>query len=328
MNEKDFLHDPNDIRDEKEVQAIYYNNIANCIACHCDSAVGQFKSKKRFDLKSYEIAKELVTQFILAHYMDNTGITLEKETQGKLVMERDVEWSARKLKLNSNYPLIPQLVNSICPQSRKTTSLASSSAMTQKRPDIYMIYDAKSDRVGHYHKRHHSFKNYTPKIFHSPHSHHKCHNKGYVLDEASKVYHNNRLDVEGGKPVIEVNENHCERSVTGSDRPITNTWDYLENPKIEHPLPYSKCPFKARIDNMIRSDAQLASSVLGENEVSKYLASVSSQAASERMLARSYEATSKRRSTPSIKSQNPDKAKKNNFITSDGDELAPTVEIC
>lgn len=121
-----------DIEGQKRVRAIYMNSIATAIANNCQSQIVPIK--KPIDSVAERIAQEIVTQFISSHGMENACNILEAESENNIRVRHDNAWLGRRLRLDDSMPIVPQLVEEICPQNHTTTV----ESETEKRPHLHV----------------------------------------------------------------------------------------------------------------------------------------------------------------------------------------------
>lgn len=88
-------------------RGILYNSVAEQLAKAVPDSV---RYRKPMDATHYRVANEYVIQYLLSHGMELTEQTARKESSSYLIERHNPTWLARKLRLNQNQRLFPQLV--------------------------------------------------------------------------------------------------------------------------------------------------------------------------------------------------------------------------
>lgn len=189
---------------KKNLHAIYLNSIAASMMKNCKPYCKEFKKPR--DNLAQRIAGEIAAHYILSHYMESASKTLDIESENYIRPRHEIQWAARRLGLDINSPVIPQIINSVRPGKHAPSdndpivvptpkkdrsryipgpnSIESESAnikITSKhteQPNAFKSPSA-SSKNGHHHHRHHSNKD----IPHSPHSHHRSRRPIQIIDD-------------------------------------------------------------------------------------------------------------------------------------------------
>jgi hypothetical protein len=94
-----------------ENDSIFRGILYDSFAEQLSKAVADSKRyRKPMDATSYRVANEYVIQFLLSHGMELTEQAARKESSSYLIERHNPKWIARKLKLEQNQALFPQLV--------------------------------------------------------------------------------------------------------------------------------------------------------------------------------------------------------------------------
>jgi len=88
------------------IKRIYLDSVAENLCEQCEESDTVFK-----DNPANRIAREIVSQFLLDHYLDHTAICAHKETKGVIKQRFDHSWLAKKLDYDPNYTVLSQLLH-------------------------------------------------------------------------------------------------------------------------------------------------------------------------------------------------------------------------
>ena len=111
----------------EENDSIYRGILYNSVAEQLTKAVSDNnRYRKPMDTTAFRLANEYVIQYLLSHGMELTEQAAGKESNSYLIERHNSTWVARKLKIDHNQSLFPQLVKVLHKDEPETSSTTES----------------------------------------------------------------------------------------------------------------------------------------------------------------------------------------------------------